>query len=43
MEVQTLDPLTHYKAVLMARNVKRKLIWAKVLKAPLIGRRNDGF
>ena len=39
MDVQTLDPPTCYKAISMARNVRRKLIRAGVLKAPVSARR----
>ena len=39
MDVQTLDPPNHYKAISMARNVERKLIKAGVLKAPTAARR----
>ena len=35
LEAQTLEPQNRYKAVSMARNVKRKLIRTGVLKAPV--------
>ena len=39
LEVQTLDPPNRCKAISMARNVKRKLVKAGVLKAPVATRR----
>ena len=43
MEVQILEPTSRYKAISMARNVERKLVRAGVLKAPVQGRRLNGF
>ena len=37
MEVQILEPTSRYKAISMARNVERKLVRARVLKAPVQG------
>ena len=43
MEVQILNPPNCYKAVSMARNVERKLIKAKVIKALVNGIRKNSI
>ena len=43
MELQILEPITRYKAILMATNVERKLIRARIFKAPVLSRRNHKF
>ena len=41
MELQVLEPTTQYKAISMARNVKRKLIQAGTLKGPIMNKKSN--